>query len=299
MTKYALITGASSGIGYEIAKCLAQKDYKVFGVAPEKDIWEMQPIVNELGVVPLVCDITEIKDVLKIAEFVKENTEGGGRLDILYNNAGITFGGPAVEFDDEKLMKLFQVNVLGHIYMTKYMINYLIAAKGSIIFTSSVAARVPLLWVAAYCSTKAAIDQYALVLHGEMKQYGVRVHSVITGGVNTAICDTITGVNSLHGSLFEVPAAYNSIRAAGNMSRNERTSISPSSYAQQVVKKVTAKRDVGFNIYKGAFAYTLHWMSRFLPLFLVEWGMSFHFKQLKVWSQLRKKLKQQDLKKTD
>lgn len=288
--KYALITGASSGIGYEIAKLLSTKGYKVIGCAPELDLWEMAPIVKEHGVIPVACDITKIPDILKLQKVVEEHAEG--RLDILYNNAGITFGGPAVEFEDGKLLKLFQVNVLGHIYVTKYLINYVIAAKGSIVFTSSVAARVPLSWVAAYCSTKAAIDQYALVLHGEMKQYGVRVHSVITGGVDTAICDPITAVSSLHGSLFEVPAAYDSIKSAGNMSRNQRTSIPPSKYAQQVVAKITASRDVGFNIYKGAFAYTLHLLSRFVPLFLLEWGMAFHFKQLKVWAQLRKKLKQ-------
>lgn len=65
--------------------------------------------------------------------------------------------------------------------MTKHFAPLVIKSKGSIIFTSSVAARVPLSWISAYSATKAAIDAYAKTLHGEMEPFGVKVHSVITG----------------------------------------------------------------------------------------------------------------------
>lgn len=285
--KYALVTGASSGIGFEVCKNLANRGYKVLGCTIAKEVEKMAPL-KELGVVSIECDISSVSDIKKMAQVVEEET--GGRLDILYNIAGILIAGAAVEFDDLEAKKLFDVNVLGHIYVTKYMINYVILAKGTIIFTSSVAARVPLLWVSLYCATKAAIDQYALGLHGEMKHYGVRVISVITGGVDTAICDNNVNYTT-DGGLFDVPAARGSMISSAMMLR-QQISISPKEYAKQVLGKAIGGRG-GFNVYAGGRAYFLHLVSRFVPLWLMEWGISFHFKQLSVWAQLRKKLRDQ------
>lgn len=293
--KYALISGASSGIGYQLSVLLSKRGYKVYGCAPESALWEMQPLVTEYGVVPFACDITKLDDIKRAAEFIGKET--GGRLDVLYNNAGISFGGLSVEFEDDKLDQLFRVNVLGHIYMTKYMVDYVIAAKGSIVFTSLVAARVPLSWVGPYCGTKAAIDLYAQVLHGELAPFGVRVHSVITGGVDTGICDT-NASTLLNGSRYDVPAAYESMWASGNMSRNPKTNVSPEVYAERVINQVTGTRDPGFNLYQGARAYSLHLFLRWVPFWLCEWGIAWHFKQLKVWLQLRKLLRERGSKKT-
>ena len=100
--------------------------------------------------------------------------ETGGYLDVLYNNAGIAIGQPAIEIPEDKLNWIFQVNVIGHINMTKHFAPLVIKSKGSIIFTSSVAARVPLSWISAYSATKAAIDAYAKTLHGEMEPFGLK-----------------------------------------------------------------------------------------------------------------------------
>ncbi|KAK6205520.1 uncharacterized protein RJT21DRAFT_16480 [Scheffersomyces amazonensis] len=290
--KYALISGASSGIGYQLAIVLSKKGYKVLGSAPEKLLWEMNPLKEEYGVIPFACDITSVEEIKKGAEFVKQQT--GGRLDILYNNAGISVGGPSVEIDDDDLERLFKINTLGHIYMTKYMIDFVIAAKGTIVYTSSVCARCPLSWVGAYCATKSAIDSYASVLRMEMKPFGVRVHSVITGGVDTAICDSNVKV-SMAGSRYDVPGVLESLRSSAMMSRD--LNISAEDYAKQVVAVITKKSDPGFNIYRGARSYFLHWVSRFVPLWLVEYGIARHFKQLVVLRNLKKAVDAKDRKK--
>lgn len=288
--KFALITGASSGIGYCLAIEFSKRGYKVFGCAPLSQIENMKPLTEEYGVVAFPCDITKIEDVKKAAELIKEQT--GGRLHVLYNNAGIATGGPAIEIPEHELERIFQVNVFGHIYMTKYMADYVIAAKGKIIFTSSVAARVPLAWISAYCSTKAAIDQYAMVLRAEMKPFGVAVHSVITGGVRTSIGDSEEANANLatffnKKSHYYVDGVEETMTSLKNMAHDPKTSILPESYAKQVVRKILSKKDVGFNIYRGGASYTLHLFSRYAPLCLVEWAMAFHFKQLKVWKILR------------
>merc|ERR1712080_398762 len=183
--KYAVITGASSGIGYALATVFSKRGYKVIGASPQSVLHLQDPLVKEYGVISVPCDITNLDDLKRLKDIVLKET--GGYVDILYNNAGIAIGGPAAEMDEAKVNKIFQVNVIGHINVTKQLAPFVINAKGSIIFTSSVAARVPLAWTSIYSATKAAIDAYAQTLHGEMAPFGVKVHSVITGGVNTQI----------------------------------------------------------------------------------------------------------------
>lgn len=288
-SRYAVITGASSGIGYEMSRALHRRGYTVIGIAPERDAWGFTGLVKEIGLIPVACDITNTKDVQSAAEQVKQIT--GGKVHILYNNAGISnLGGPAIEYDDDKLKLLFDVNVLGHMYVTKYFADQVIEAQGLIIFTALVAARVPLSWVSAYCATKAAIDQYALVLRGEMKPFGVRVHSVITGGVNTAICDPLA-LPVLLTDRYNVEGVYESIHALANMSRNEWTSVPASKYAEQVATQITKKRDVGFNIYRGKAAYLLHLLRWYSPVWFLEFCLQWHFKQYRVLKRVAKAFK--------
>ncbi|CAK9439960.1 uncharacterized protein LODBEIA_P40600 [Lodderomyces beijingensis] len=286
MTKYALITGASSGIGYCLAEGLSQRGYTVIGCSPPQVLYGQKPLEKKYGLISIPLDITNVANIDAVAKQVGEITQG--KLAILYNNAGISIAGPAIEIDEDALDKLFQVNVLGHINVTKAMAPYVINAKGTIVYTSSVAARVPLSWVSAYNATKAAIDAYAQTLHGEMKPFGVRVHSVITGGVDTAICDANVRT-SLGESYYEVPGVYDSIRSSAMMSRD--VNISPEQYAREIVVDLHRWRDPGFNLYHGARSYLLHWVSRWLPLWLVEFGVQYHFKQLKVLNYVAKLVK--------
>ncbi|CUM65232.1 uncharacterized protein PRCAT00002863001 [Priceomyces carsonii] len=289
--KYALVTGSSSGIGYNVCIALSKRGYKVFGASLEHTLPLMDPLQKEWGVVPVACDITNNEDIRKTVEYIKKETNG--KLHLLYNNAGIAVGAPAIEQPADDLEKVFRVNVFGHMYMTQYMSDLVIAAKGTIVFTSSIAARVPLPWISAYCSTKAAIDQYALVLHGEMEPFGVRVHSVITGGVNTAIGDNSCNID-IGPSRYNVDGIIESTKASSGMTRDPRTHVSPESYAENVVRCITRKRDPGFNIYQGGFSYIMHFVGRWFPLFLTEWILQFQFKQLKVWRNIRKQVKAKD-----
>lgn len=278
IVKYALITGTSSGIGYNLAIELSKKGYKVIGCSPPSVLFAQKPLEEEYGIISLPLDITSIENIKQTRDKVKEIIQNN-HLSILYNNSGISISNPAIEIPEDELNQIFQINVIGHINMTKYFAPFIINSKGIILFTSSVAARVPLSWVSAYNSTKAAIDAYALTLHGELAPFGVRVHSVITGGVNTAICDSNLKT-SLLDSYYDVDGIYDSMNSSATMSRD--LSISPQKYAKEIVKDITSWRDPGFNLYHGKRAYFLHWISRFLPLWLIELGIQIHFKQRKV-----------------
>lgn len=295
MTKYALITGASLGIGYQMALALTKRGYKVIGIAPEKFVWEMKPLEDQIGLIPIACDISDLEQVKKAAAKVKEIT--GNKLHILYNNAGISIGGgPAIDADDAMVKRLFDVNVLGHMYMTKHCGPMVIEAQGTIVFTASVAARVPLSWISAYCATKAAIDQYALVLRGEMQPFGVKVHSVITGGVYTGIGDSNVNTN-ITSSYYETSEVRESVYQSAYMSRNPRTTITAKQYADYVATKICKTRDVGFNIYLGWGSLLLHNLRWYFPVWLMSWLVQFHFKQTAALRAVAKKFQKRSMRK--
>lgn len=287
--KYALITGASSGIGYAMTVALSKRGYKVFACAPESVEFELKPLEKECGAIIFTCDVTNLDDIKKAVQLVKDTN--GGRLDILYNNAGVSIGGPAIEIEEDQLNKIFQVNVIGHINVTKHMSEFVIKTKGTIVFTSSVCTIVPLSWLSAYNATKAAINMYAKTLHAEMKPLGVRVHSVITGGVDTAICDYNRTTTLKSNSHYEVEGVYDSLNASAGMSRNPRTTEQPHVYAEGIADKITKSKDPGFNLFKGSKAWTLYFLALVAPLFVVHWVIGFHFKQLKVFRNIRNRLR--------
>lgn len=293
-TKYALITGASSGIGFALAKEFSRKGYKVFACSPKQFIPLQDPLVAEFGVISIPCDITNLEDLKHVKDVVLKET--GGYLDILYNNAGIAIGGPATEMDEAQLDRIFQVNVIGHINATKYLSPFVINAKGSIIYTSSVAARVPLSWTSAYSATKAAIDAYAKTLHGEMAPFGVRVHSVITGGVDTEIAAgvPIETIEALYeGSKYNVEGIVDCMIETQEMSHNSR--YSPAKYAKEMVSQI-GRNLTRFNLYGGFKAYLLHFISRWFPLWLIEFLIQSNFKQRRVLKNVAKNVPAKKIK---
>ncbi|CAH2350123.1 NADPH-dependent 1-acyldihydroxyacetone phosphate reductase [[Candida] railenensis] len=288
MTKYALISGASSGIGYALCEQFSKKGYKVYGCTRGAEVHLMKPLTEKYGVTAFSCDITNTKEILKMKEAILEET--GGRLDILYNNAGIAAGGPACESEDQKVEKIFRVNVFGHIAMTREFTEAIVATKGTIIFTSSVAGRVPMPMVSLYCATKAAIDQYAHVLCMEMKPYDVKVVSVITGGVNTAVGDNgRDDFDENAPSLFNVPGIQECAEEVALMARKCPIPVQPHEYATSVVNYLTGHKNPSLNIYYGGMSWILNYLGRYTPVWVQQFFIGKHFKFDKVAANIRKK----------
>lgn len=285
MVKYALVTGASSGIGYNLAIELSKRGYTVLGCAPQSCVHDMDPL-KKLGVIPFALDITDVKLIQKAVEFFKETT-GGNRLDLLYNNAGIAIGGPGFEFVDEEMARFLNVNLVGHIYMTKYFSEFVINAQGTIVFTSSLAGLVPLSWTSIYCASKAAIDTYAKGIRVELAPFGVKVISVITGGVRTNIAGSPSSKieDRLARSKINVPGFKESLLCAADMTDD---GMPPDVYAKRIVDRLE-KGYSGFNIYEGFLAGTLKFMSRWVPLSLQYWALGRRFKQDVVLNNIKKK----------
>jgi 1-acylglycerone phosphate reductase len=111
----------------------------------------------------------------------------GGKLDILYNNAGRNYTVPALDYDMEEVHDLFQANVYSVMQMCKAFTSLLIETKGTIVQTGSLAAIMPYVWGSAYNASKAALHAYSNTLRVELAPLGVRVIIIITGGVKSNI----------------------------------------------------------------------------------------------------------------
>lgn len=283
--KYALITGASSGIGYAMTEALSKRGYKVFACAPEFAVKDMAPLAKDHGAVTFGCDITNPQDIAKAVKLVEKHTEGG-KLDVLYNNAGIAIGGPCIEYDEQELNRIFQVNVIGQINMTKHFADMVIARKGTILFTCSIASFLPLSWTGAYSATKAAINAYAKTLRMEMAPFGVKVYSVITGGVDTHIADSQAKAGFDRNSRYCVDGAEESVDTTVRMTK--MYSEDPRVYAKGIAAKIDSRRDYGLNLYKGSKAITTYWLYKIFPLWLIYFGIAFRFRQLKVFKNIRR-----------
>lgn len=113
-----LITGVSTGIGYEAAKAFARKGYRIFGsVRNEEDGERLQSELGELFI-PLVFDITDQAGIRQAVEQVNELLDGES-LGGLINNAGIVIGGPLQHIPVEEIRHQFEVNVFGLLSLTQ------------------------------------------------------------------------------------------------------------------------------------------------------------------------------------
>ena len=199
----ALVTGASkpSGIGYAIALKLAEagadvavadlvtglenvSNYVATGSSPELEALAKE--IEKRGVKSLAIplDLTDPGSIAALAERVKA---GFGSLDILVNNAGAGFGPALVATLDERLwFKAFDINLHGPFRMVRALLP-LMGKGASIINMSSRAGKVASPFIAAYCTTKAALIMLTKVLALELGNQGIRVNSVCPGQIETEL----------------------------------------------------------------------------------------------------------------
>lgn len=181
------ITGAASGMGRETAKLFAAKGWFIGGY----DVNEvgLASLEQELG--PEHCvvrrlDVTDRDDYrAALAEFAAA-TEG--KLDLLYNNAGIGRGGPFADQPFEDVIAVVQVNLMGVLIGIHEAIGLLKATPNSMCFTtSSSSATFGMANIAVYSATKHAVKGLSEALSVEFAAYGVRVADVLPGVIDTPI----------------------------------------------------------------------------------------------------------------
>ena len=185
--RFAFITGAASGIGRATAELLAGRGWWVGGA--DRDIAGLESLCEELGrdrCRVWQLDVADPADWERVSGEVASDT--GGRLDLLFNNAGIGVAGFFEEIPLEQSRRIVDVNLLGVIQGIYAMLPLLKATPGSLCFsTSSSAATFAAPNLAVYSATKFAVKGLTEALSVELARCDVRVADVLPGVIDTAI----------------------------------------------------------------------------------------------------------------
>jgi len=201
--KAVLVTGASSGIGRNIAERLAAEGHFVYaGARKVEDIKALSNIKNMQG---LRLDVTIQSDIDAAVETVKA---GGLGLYGVVNNAGVIVMGVMAEMDEADLDFVFDVNVFGPYRVTKAFAPMIIESKGRISNISSLAGIATGPAYGAYSMSKHAIEAFSDSLASEMRSFGVHVSAIKPGAYNSSAgasyCKRLnTQDSSSNESLFE------------------------------------------------------------------------------------------------
>ncbi|HEX7293647.1 MAG TPA: SDR family NAD(P)-dependent oxidoreductase [Solirubrobacterales bacterium] len=186
--KSALITGASTGIGRASALRLDAEGWRVFaGVRREEDAASLRAAASE-RLVPLMLDVTDAGQIADAARQVGE-TVGEAGLDGLVNNAGIAVPGPLEALPIDDFRRQIEVNLTAHVAVTQAMLPQIRAARGRIVFITSIGGLMAFPMFGAYHAAKFGLEAVGDVFRRELQPWGIPVSVVEPGSIATEIWD--------------------------------------------------------------------------------------------------------------
>lgn len=178
--KVILLTGASSGIGYDTAVALAQQGHKVYAAA--RRVERMEPL-RQYGIVPLKMDVTD-EESMKTG--VKTLLDAEGRIDVLINNAGYGYFGAVENVPMDDARNQLEVNVFGLARLCQLVLPTMRAQhSGRIINTASVAGRAVFYYGGWYHVSKYAVESLSDAMRMELKPFGIDVVIIEPGAIKT------------------------------------------------------------------------------------------------------------------
>jgi ribitol 2-dehydrogenase len=185
--KVAAITGAASGIGLQCARTLIKEGAKVVLIDRAGD--KLARICAEIGprALPLVVDLLQPSEV---SGMLPQILKLAGGLDIFHANAGAYVGGDIVAGSPDEWDRVLNLNVNAAFRSVHAVLPHMVAQKsGDIIFTSSIAGIVPVVWEPIYTASKFAVQAFVHTTRRQLAKHGVRVGAVAPGPVVTALLD--------------------------------------------------------------------------------------------------------------
>lgn len=186
--RVGLVTGAGGGIGRKIACRLAREGMAI--AALDRDGAAAEAVVAEAGGIPVAADVTSPEEVGRAVEAVLGRFR---KIDVLVNNAGIAWMGPAREMPLEALQAMLRVNVEGVFIVSRAVLPHMIQRRsGSIVNLASWAGKTGNAFFAGYSASKFAVVGLTQALAREMAPHGIRVNAVCPGiVVDTAMRSSI------------------------------------------------------------------------------------------------------------
>ena len=270
----AIVTGASSGIGRATVAALAQLKASTHtgahtgthSYAPDRIIGTSRnpdtitDPVDGVDYLPL-----DLANPASIDEFAASALRFGPPT-VLVNNAGESQSGPLEELPDDALHRLFEINVLGQVGVTKKILPEMRQrGAGRIVMVGSMLGSFPLAYRSSYVASKAAIKGFAFAARREVRPYGVGISVVEPGSINTGLSARRTKYVDLDG-----PYGAEFTTMLKNLDNNEANGISAERVAEEILKPITAARPNPLYA-TGSMAPVVLPLSRVLPTAAMHW----------------------------
>lgn len=186
INKYALITGATNGIGYELAKLFASDNYNLVIVARSES--ELQAKAQEfrsygVEVIAIAKDLFKSEDAFALCQEIQSK---GIQVDVLVNNAGQGVYGLFKDTDINRELDIISLNIASTIILTKHFVKEMVARNsGKILNLASIASEVPGPWQSVYHATKAFVLSFSEALRSELKDTEITVTALQPGATDT------------------------------------------------------------------------------------------------------------------
>ena len=184
--KFGVITGASTGIGYELAKIFVQNGFDLLLAADESEVVEVAQSLTQGGaeVRGIVVNLSKKSDVEAL---YSEITEEGRPVDALVLNAGVGVSGDFVRENSlEDEINLINLNITSVVHLAKQVLPAMVErGEGRVLITSSIAALMPGPFYATYAASKSFLLSFAEAIHNELKDTGVTVTALMPGATDT------------------------------------------------------------------------------------------------------------------
>ena len=205
--RVGLVTGAGGGIGRAIARNLAREGMAV--AVLDSDGTAAQAVAAEIGGLAVTADVTSPKEV---GDAVDSALARFGQIDVLVNNAGVAWMGPALDMPLEALQAMLRVNVEGLFIASRAVLPHMIARRsGSVVNLASWAGKTGNAFFAGYSASKFAVIGLTQALAREMAPHGVRVNAICPGIVVDTAMRTAIEVQQRHYGLPETEEREKSI----------------------------------------------------------------------------------------
>jgi len=202
--RFAIVTGASTGIGLELARCCAQSGFDLLIAADEPEIHRAAQTLSASGVSveAVQTDLATLEGVDQLYAAAR-----GRPVDALLANAGRGLGGAFLDQDFGEALRVINTNVTGTLYLVQKVGRELRARKrGRILITGSIAGFMPGTFHAVYNGTKALIDSFAAALRAELKDSGVSVTCLMPGVTDTQFFERAKLMDTKVGTGQKMPA---------------------------------------------------------------------------------------------
>lgn len=188
----AIVTGGASGIGKAVCEALAGRGAQV--VVADLDGAGARAVAERVGGTAAQLDVVDAEAVRRL---VDEVVAERGRLDYMFNNAGIGAGGPVEHLTLEQWRQVIDIDLLGVVHGVAAAYPVMVRQEsGHIVNTASLAGLVPTPLLTPYAAAKAGVVGLSISLHVEAAAYGVGVTAVCPGPVETPILDKSGAVNA-------------------------------------------------------------------------------------------------------